>query len=214
MLNLISANDFRDIVFSLHKESETTQASSQTIRYKIQSLKSRRKGYGALSQSVGRNGVMTSPVEACKKNLRILRLAETAKELPTLLRSAESANWTYHELLHEILSYELDSREQKSIEKLMKWANFPYQKTLDDYRLDDQKAVGERQFKQLKQLHWIEEYFTLILLGPPGVGKTHLAVGLGIEAINQWIPGGFCLHGRTNLCIENPGIRQQVQNPL
>ena len=44
-------------------------------------------------------------------------------------------------------------------------------KTLDEYRLDDQNAIGERQFKQLKQLHWIEDYFTLILLGPPGVGN-------------------------------------------
>lgn len=134
---------------------------------------------------------MTSPVEALQDKFKTLRLAETAKELPTLLRSAESGSWTYHELLHEILSYEIESRDRKSVEKLMKWANFPYEKTLMEYRLEDQNAVGERQFKQLRQLHWIEDYFTLILLGPPGVGKTHLAVGLGIEAVNRGFQVAF-----------------------
>jgi len=134
---------------------------------------------------------MTSPVTALQEKFKNLRLAETAKELPELLRSAESESWTYHELLHEILRHEIDSREQKSIEKHMKWAGFPYIKTLEEYRLDEQKALGERQFKQLKELHWIDDYFTLILLGPPGVGKTHLAVGLGIEAINRGFQVAF-----------------------
>lgn len=127
---------------------------------------------------------MKRPVESLQEKFQQLRLSETARELPDLLRKAESASWTYHELLHELLSHETGSREAKMIEKNRKLANFPYHRTLDEYRLEEQSALGERQFKQLKNLDWVGEYFTLIFMGPPGVGKTHLAVGLGIEAVN------------------------------
>ncbi|MCM3360350.1 ATP-binding protein, partial [Psychrobacillus sp. MER TA 171] len=45
--------------------------------------------------------------------------------------------------------------------------------------------LSERQLTQLQEINWLEQQYNLILLGPPGVGKTHLAVGLGIEAINK-----------------------------
>lgn len=128
---------------------------------------------------------MTAPVIALQEKFRALRLAETAKELPALLRNAESESWTYHEFVHELLSYELTCREEKTKERFMKWADFPFLKTLDEYNLDEQDALGERSFKQLRELNWIEECYTLILMGPPGVGKTHLSVGLGIEAVQR-----------------------------
>lgn len=134
---------------------------------------------------------MNQPVETLQQQCKQLRLAETARELPALLREAEKKNWTYHELLFELLGREIGNRERKLIEKHMKWANFPYHKTLDEYRLEDQTAIGERQFKQLRSLDWIGERFTLILMGPPGVGKTHLATGLGIEAIHAGIQVSF-----------------------
>ena len=67
----------------------------------------------------------------------------------------------------------------------MRWANFPYMKTLELFDLSDQTSLNERQLNQLKELNWLEQQYNLILLGPPGVGKTHLAIGLGIEAIQK-----------------------------
>lgn len=128
---------------------------------------------------------MTNPADGLQEKCRTLRLAETAKELPTLLRNAEAESWTYHEFIHKLLSHELNCRERKSIDRNMKWADFPYHKTLKECDLKEQHAIGERQFKLLKELEWVTENFTLILMGPPGAGKTHLAVGLGIHAINQ-----------------------------
>ncbi|WP_114571399.1 IS21-like element helper ATPase IstB [Exiguobacterium flavidum] len=116
---------------------------------------------------------------------RTLRLAETAKELPRLLREAELKGWTYHELVHEILTYELDCREQKNIERLMKWADFPEQKTFESYDIREQNALGEKNLNVLKELNWVGEFFTLILMGPTGVGKTHLSIALGIHAISN-----------------------------
>lgn len=126
---------------------------------------------------------MTEAYESLQDKCRTLRLAETAKVLPNLLREAEAKGWTYHEFIHEILSHETRCRERKNSEKLMKWAEFPEVLTLENFRLEEQTAIGEKQLNILKQLSWVEECFTLIMMGPTGVGKTHLSTALGIHAI-------------------------------
>ena len=128
---------------------------------------------------------MNSTVKELQDYFRQLRLAETAEELPELLREAEKASWTYLEFLEAITIFELNKREVKSIERRMKWARFPYIKTLNEFIIEEQTAITERQLTQLKEFSWLEQSYNLILLGPPGVGKTFLAVGLGIEAIHR-----------------------------
>lgn len=110
-------------------------------------------------------------------------MSETSKELPAFLRKAESHSWTYQEFLHELVSYEEKRREEKMIEKHLKWAKFPYHKTLKEFDIKELPSLSERQLKQLQELSWLEESFNLVFLGPPGVGKTHIAIGLGLEAI-------------------------------
>ncbi|MFD1608401.1 IS21-like element helper ATPase IstB, partial [Oceanobacillus luteolus] len=68
-------------------------------------------------------------------------------------------------------------------------------KTLDDYRLHEQQALTKKQMNQLKELTWLDQLYNLILLGPPGVGKTHLATGLGIEAIYKGYKVSFISMG-------------------
>jgi DNA replication protein DnaC len=128
---------------------------------------------------------MSEPYEGLQEKCRTLRLAETAKELPNLLREAESKGWTYHEFIHEVLSYETRCRERKNCEKLMKWAEFPETLTFEGFRLKEQSAVGEKQLNVLKELTWVDECFTLIMMGPTGAGKTHLSTALGIHAIEH-----------------------------
>jgi len=81
--------------------------------------------------------------------------------------------------------YELKKREEKSIEKRMKWAKFPYLKTLKEFDLSEQTSLSQRQLNQLEELNWMEKQFNLILLGLPGSGKTHLSISLGIKAIQR-----------------------------
>lgn len=128
---------------------------------------------------------MNTGLEALQQAFKQLRLSEVSSELPVLMREAEQRSWTYHEFLDCLLRYELDKREEKNREKRLKWAKFPYQKTLDDYDMKEQKSVTERKMNQLKEMNWLEQQYNLILLGPPGVGKTHLAIGMGLEAIEQ-----------------------------
>ncbi|WP_254178239.1 ATP-binding protein [Planococcus sp. CP5-4_YE] len=60
-----------------------------------------------------------------------------------LVREAEAKGWTYHEFIHEVLSYEMRCRERKTSEKLMKWAEFPEVLTFEQFRLEEQTAIGE-----------------------------------------------------------------------
>src|SRR5699024_11977072 len=120
-----------------------------------------------------------------KDTLKSLRLGETADYLPTLLDKAETNDDTYATFLMDVMSYEQKRREEKKIERHLKWATFPYHKTLKQFNLDEQESLSKKQFNQLKELLWIEQIYNLILLGPPGVGKNNLAIGLGIKEINQ-----------------------------
>ena len=128
---------------------------------------------------------MNKTVKELQEHFRQLRLAETAEELPQLLREAEKTSWTYLEFLEAITTFGLNKREAKSIERRMKWARFPFIKTLQDFNIEEQTALTERQLTQLLEFSWLEKQYNLIFLGPPGVGKTFLAVGLGIEAIQR-----------------------------
>ncbi len=129
--------------------------------------------------------MMTKTVQLLQEQFRHLRMTEVANELPVLLRNAEKMSWTYQEILQEILTYELKRREEKNVEKRLKWARFPYYKTLNEFNIEEQAALSTRQLNQLRELNWLDQQYNIILLGPPGAGKTFLAIGLGIDAIQK-----------------------------
>lgn len=85
---------------------------------------------------------MNETVKKLQSHFKQLRLAETVQELPQLLREAEKASWTYLEFLGAITHFELNKRELKSMERRMKWARFPYQKTLGEFNVDEQNAIS------------------------------------------------------------------------
>jgi DNA replication protein DnaC len=138
---------------------------------------------------------MDDRLENLQNGLKQLRLTETAIELPKLFRKAEQESWTYREFVQEMVQFELKKREEKSIEKRMKWAKFPYFKTVKEFNLSDQTSISRRQLDQLKEMNWLEQQFNLILLGPPGVGKTHMAIGLGIAAVQKGFQVTFVTMG-------------------
>lgn len=156
---------------------------------------------------------MNQTMKTLQDQFKLLRLSETAIEFPSILRKAEQASWTYQEFIEEILKYELEKREEKSIEKRMKWARFPYLKTIKNFDLTEQVSISQRQLTQLEELNWLEQQYNLILLGPPGVGKTHLAVGIGIEAIQRGFQVIFITMGElvTILKTEEYVRKSQVQ---
>lgn len=117
--------------------------------------------------------------------MRAMRLVESANELPEFIKVAEKQQLSYTQFLLQVMEYEKKRREEKGIEKYLKWANFPIQQTLDSFSLTDQPTIKTKQFNQLKDLGWLDQLYNLILLGPSGVGKTHIAIGLGIKAVQE-----------------------------
>lgn len=154
---------------------------------------------------------MNKTVKELQNHFRQLRLSETAEALPQLLREAEKASWTYLEFLESITSFELNKREVKSIERRIKWARFPYYKTLQEFKVEEQTSLTERQFTQLQEYSWLEQQYNLILLGPPGVGKTFLAIGLGIEAIQRGFQVYFVTMGELIQLLKTQEFTQKSQ---
>lgn len=146
--------------------------------------------------------------------LRNLRFGETAGYLPVLLEKAEANDTTYATFLMEVMKYEQKRREEKKVERHLKWATFPYYKTLEEFQLQEQKSLSKKQFNKLKELLWIEQLYNLILLGPPGVGKTHLAIGLGMRAIYQGYKVIFTTMGDLIQTLKTEEITRKSQTRM
>jgi DNA replication protein DnaC len=114
---------------------------------------------------------MNVSMEQLQKQLHALRLVETANQLPAFIQQAEHEQATYRSFLETLLNYEQTRREEKQIEKRLKWASFPFHKTLQEFDLSEQESLSKKQLHQLRELTWLEQSFNLILLGPPGVGN-------------------------------------------
>lgn len=128
---------------------------------------------------------MTVTARHLKQRLSALNLTEAASIVEEILLDAHSKDWSCSQFLHQLLEYELQRRDEKQRAKRLKWAAFPFIKTLDEFKLEEQPSLSKRQMEQLREMLWLEHTYNLILLGPPGVGKTHLSVGLGMEALER-----------------------------
>ena len=89
------------------------------------------------------------------------------------------------EVLLKLCQEELSSKQEKRCDLNISQAKFPYNKTLESFDFTYQASINKAQVTELFKCRWICNGENLILLGPPGVGKTHLAVALGIEEIKQ-----------------------------
>jgi DNA replication protein DnaC len=117
--------------------------------------------------------------------LKALNMYHISEGLEGLLEKARERSQTCEKFLEEILKEEIKGREKRKLEKRLKQASFPEYKTLSEFNLSEQQSLSERQANQIKELAWLEQGYNIVFLGPPGVGKTHLGLGIGIEAVNN-----------------------------
>lgn len=110
-----------------------------------------------------------------------------ATSLDALLERAQSQSNTYLAFLSELLEAEIRERQRRNIEVRSKLARLPHKKTLQEFDFTFQPSIDEKLIKELATMAFVHRAENLILLGPPGVGKTHLAVALAIEALSHGI---------------------------
>ncbi len=128
---------------------------------------------------------MESHTENSMRMLKTLNMNHAGAALSRIIEKSIEGSYSCEMFLSEILKEEISGRERRKFEKRLKLANFPEYKTLKEFNLDEQITLSKRQFNQLKELSWLEKGFNLIFLGAPGVGKSHISIGLGIEALNK-----------------------------
>lgn len=130
---------------------------------------------------------MSSPAQLDRlgEHLRKLRLLKSGERLEALLQDAAARELPYAEFLEQVLGEEVAAKMTKNIAMRTAMARFPFVKPLETFDFAYQPSVDKKQLQELASCHYIEHGNNVIVLGPPGVGKTHLAVSLGLKAIEN-----------------------------
>jgi DNA replication protein DnaC len=124
--------------------------------------------------------LLTQRITANARELKLLGLAETSDEL---VDRAEASKLGYREFLDLVLETEVGVLEGRRYASRLKLSGLPHHKTLDEFDVSFQPELDPKRLAELRSLRFIENHVCTLILGPPGVGKSHIAVGLAMEAL-------------------------------
>jgi DNA replication protein DnaC len=130
-------------------------------------------------------------VDQMRERLLALGLAHAAEALAEELTEAVKHNRGAHQVLDRLLSKEVGARDERRVKVSLKLSNLPPGMTLGNFDFAFQPSIEKRQVETLATCAFIREHTTLLVQGPPGVGKTHLVVALGVKAVEQGFSVAF-----------------------
>jgi len=123
--------------------------------------------------------------ERLQDNLLRLKLSRAAEVLNTVAEQAKENKSSYFSFLDHLLEEEVAAKEKRRIQTAMKTAGLPVAKTIEEYDFSFHPQLDQKEVMELFDLSFISDKENVIFLGPPGVGKTHLAISLAIKACHH-----------------------------
>lgn len=134
---------------------------------------------------------MVNPqMERIQNHLTRMKLVATRERLDGLLQEAGRKEMSFLDFLDLVLSQEAAAKDSKRTRMGIQIAHFPIRRSLEDYDFELQPGLDRRLIRELETGGFVSHAENILLLGPPGVGKTHLAIGLGRKVIER---GASCL---------------------
>lgn len=135
-----------------------------------------------------------STYQQLRAHLASLKLHAAAEHLPSVLATAQSEGWSMTATLEHLLAREVEATEARKLAGRLRFASLPTPATLAEFDFDAAPGVDRKLIDDLATCRYLESATNVLLIGPPGVGKTHLAVGLGRAAAEAGYP--HLLHHR------------------
>lgn len=123
--------------------------------------------------------------ERVRELMESLKLTGMMNSLDFSLHNWGKGEKDVTELLEELLLAEVKEKSERRYLTALKYSGLPFHKTLEEFDFSFQPSIDRKQIMELKSLRFLYEKENVVLLGPPGVGKTHLAVALGMEALRE-----------------------------
>ena len=123
--------------------------------------------------------------DVIRTQARQLKMPALGRGFEDLARQAREEHWAYEDYLHEALAVEIASRAESAVKQRLHAAAFPEMKTLDQFDFSAAEGISAPKVAELARGEWIAHGENVLLAGPIGTGKTHLAIALGIEAARQ-----------------------------
>lgn len=117
--------------------------------------------------------------------LQLLKLKGIAGSLDELIGEAEAQKYSYLSLLRTLLQAEVAYRAERRFQRNMSAAHFPVPKNIESFEFGQVKGITKGQIAQLLDFRWLDNHENVLFFGPPGLGKTHLSISLGMKAVEQ-----------------------------
>ncbi|HKQ07897.1 MAG TPA: IS21-like element helper ATPase IstB [Blastocatellia bacterium] len=118
--------------------------------------------------------------ENAQQGLEQLGLSTALQQLDQAAQQAAAEGWSYSHFLGYLLTAEVRERQRRTVELNLQFARFPYFKRLSEFEFVAQPSIDQRLIEELATGRFLYEGRSVVFLGPPGVGKTHLAISLGV----------------------------------